>query len=95
MAIDPFQPGLARLLQPYQRAVAVTPSDAADIAYSPALQSGLLTRALYIGVTGDVSVVTSGGDTVLFKAAPVGLLQVRAARVRATGTTATNILALA
>jgi hypothetical protein len=95
MGIDPFQPGLARLIQPFQRAVAVTPSDTVDIAFSPALQAGLTIRGLYIGVTGDVSVITSGGDTVLFKAAPVGLLQVRAARVRATGTTATNILALA
>lgn len=66
-------------------AIAVTPSDSTSIA---------LCRALYIGVSGDVAVVTKGGGTVTFKAAPVGILPVRVSKVMSTNTTATNILAL-
>ena len=73
---------------PYFGAVAVTPADGSDLPLAP-------TRALYIGVAGDVVVDTLGGDsTITFKAAPVGVLPVRVKRVRSTGTTATNILAL-
>ncbi len=71
---------------PAVRCVAVTPSDSADLAY--------LSRSLYIGVAGDVKITDSIGNTVVFKAAPVGILPVRAARVWATATTATNIIAL-
>lgn len=75
------------LTWPATEAVAVTPSDGADLAQA--------TRALYIGVTGDVTVdMAESGSTILFKAVPVGILPVRVKRVRATGTTATNILAL-
>jgi len=52
-------------------------------------------RALYVGVTGDVAVVTRGRSTsVIFKAAPVGILPVQVIKVLATGTTATDILGL-
>jgi hypothetical protein len=69
------------------RAAAVTPSDSVDIAFLP--------RALYIGTTGDVT-ADVGGTTVLFKNVPSGyILFIKASRVRATGTTATNIVALA
>lgn len=51
--------------------------------------------ALYIGVTGDVAVVTDDRDTsVVFKAVPVGILPVQVIKVLSTGTTATNILGL-
>lgn len=87
MANDVFidrQPGLDA---PAQHAAAVTPSDSTDLTTSA--------RSLYIGVSGDVTLDTVGGETtILFKAAPVGILPVRAQRVRATGTTATNIVAL-
>ena len=71
---------------PCRRAAAVAPADGTDL--------GNVTRALYIGVTGDVVIITQGGDTVTLKAVPVGLLSIAAARVKATGTTATNIIAL-
>lgn len=52
-------------------------------------------RGLYIGGTGDVTVVTEGGTTATFKAVPVGtVLPIRAQSVNSTNTTATNILAL-
>lgn len=65
---------------------AVTPSDATDFVNGPA-------RGLYVGVTGDVTLM-SAGNAVLFKAVPVGILPVYCSRVNATATTATNIVAL-
>ena len=71
----------------YDHAAAVATSDTVDLTH--------VSRALYIGVSGDVVVNTQGGEaTVLFKAVPVGVLPVRATRVKATNTTATNIVAL-
>lgn len=77
---------MAEMSDPARGAVAVTPSDATTLA-------GV--RALYIGVTGDVAVVTPGRTTsVVFKAAPVGILPVQVTKVLATGTTATDIVGL-
>ncbi len=71
-------------------AFTVSKSDSADL--SP------LAKALYIGVTGDVTILpinaTDTSQTVLFKAHPVGYMPVQARRVMSTGTTATNIVAL-
>jgi hypothetical protein len=72
------------ILTPYRGAVAVTKSDATIIP---------VTRGLYVGVAGDVVVRTVNGDTVTFKAAPVGVLAVAVDQVRAA-TAATDILAL-
>lgn len=66
-------------------AAAVTKSDATIIP---------TTRALYIGVTGDVVVTMAGGATpITFKAAPVGILPIQVTKVLAA-TAATDILAL-
>lgn len=80
---DYVRPGLDA---PASDAVAVVPSDAT------VLTAGV--RGLYVGVSGDVAVVTRGGSTVTFKSAPVGILPVCVQKVKATGTTATNLLAL-
>jgi hypothetical protein len=65
---------------------AVTPSNTVDI---PEF------RALYIGVAGDVKVLAPGATAgVVFKAVPVGVLLVQGVRVFATGTAATDIVAL-
>ena len=54
-----------------------------------------VSRALYIGQSGDVDVTLADGDTMVFQAVPGGsLLPIRAEFVRATGTTATGIVAL-
>lgn len=57
-----------------------------------------VTRALYIGVTGDVAVRMAGtGDnpnTVTFKNVPVGIFPIQVDIVLATGTTASQIIAL-
>lgn len=72
---------------------------------SPAIQSVAVTphatngfavcRALYIGVGGDVVPVMENGGTATFKNAQSGsIIPVRCIRVNATGTTATDIVAL-
>lgn len=48
--------------------------------------------AVTLSFTG--SLLTGGGSAVTFKAVPVGILAIQAKRVFATGTTATNIVAL-
>lgn len=72
---------------PADGAFAITPNDSADLSNT--------TRAIYVGGAGDVKLTTTRGDTVTFSAVPVGsILPVRASRVFATGTTATNLIAL-
>lgn len=71
----------------YKHAVAVTPSDSADLPRTPA-------RALFVTVTGNVSFITQGGETVsLTSVAANEILPFLITRVRSTGTTAT-VLAL-
>lgn len=70
-----------------QNAFAVTPSDSTDLA-APA-------RALYVGGSGNVKINDSGNGAVTFYGVAAGsILPVMARRVYATGTTATNIVAL-
>lgn len=47
----------------------------------------------YVGLAGDVKYTTSGGDTVVMKAATVGWHPVNVTKVFSTGTTATGLLA--
>lgn len=76
----------ANLADPARNAFAVTPSDGADLTN--------WALAIYVGGSGDVRLVTWGGETVTFANAPVGVLPVRARRVLATGTTATGLVGL-
>jgi len=70
----------------YQTAATVTTSDTAGNSY----------RAIYVGGTGDVAVVTVGGNAVTFKAVPVGtILPIEVNIIKSTGTTATLMLGLA
>lgn len=75
------------------RAVAVTPSNTANISDSTeAAKSGVV---LYIGTGGNLKVLTAGSDEVTFTNIQDGsFLPVQVLRVFATGTTATNIVAL-
>jgi hypothetical protein len=69
----------------------------AYIIYSMSAQAGMGNSGclLYVGGTGNVSVVTIGGDTIIFNGVPVGTtLPIQVIRVRSTGTTATLINAL-
>lgn len=72
---------------PAEYAAAVTASDTTSF--------DNLTRGLYIGGAGNVSVYLADGTTVVFYGAVAGsIIPVRAKRVNSTGTTATNIVAL-
>ena len=67
------------------RAAAVTPSDTTELEGS----------ALYVGGAGNVAIVTEGGDTVTFSGVQAGsMLVLRFRQVRATSTTATNLVRL-
>lgn len=82
---------------PARRALVVTPNDTKDLTNATGNAMPAYAKALYIGVSGDVAVIGVGdtvGNSVTFKAHPVGYLPVQVRRVLATGTTATNILAL-
>jgi hypothetical protein len=86
MAIETPQVIRSDLGSPAPYAEAVTPSDTV-----------MLTRvsALYVGGLGTVTVLMLSGDVATFAAVPARtLLPVRCKRVNATGTTATNIVAL-
>lgn len=72
---------------PYDRAAAVTPDDNADLAD--------VASALLVGGAGNAAVVTAGGDAVTLTGLLAGhVYRVRVKRVKSTGTTATNIVAL-
>lgn len=73
---------------PYVDGAAITPSDSTNLPVP--------TRAIYVGGAGAISaVMRSGGNSVTFAAVPVGtVLEISVVRVNATGTTATNLVAL-
>lgn len=58
------------------------------------LQAGGACRSLYIGTTGNLSVLMIDGSTGTFANVPVGIFPVQVQRVNSTGTTASNIVAL-
>lgn len=72
---------------PARAAWPVTPDDEGDL--NP------WAKALYVGTAGDLSLIPAGGtEAVTLKNHPVGYVAVQARRVLATGTTATDIVAL-
>jgi hypothetical protein len=84
MAIDATHGGVG---QPANNAVLVSPHDDNDLEH--------VSRALYVGGTGNVVVIMLGGETVTFSGVPAGaILPIRVSRVKATDTTATLILSL-
>jgi hypothetical protein len=76
------------------RAAAVTPSDSANI---PVVTGGTSNNGcvLYVGGAGSIKVTTVGGDDVTFVGIVAGsFVPVQVRKVWATGTSATNIVAL-
>ncbi|MDF2902421.1 MAG: hypothetical protein K0S25_59 [Bacillus sp. (in: firmicutes)] len=68
------------------QAVAVVPNDATILT---------ATKGLYIGISGDVVVTMANGQDATFKSLAVGMIHpISVTKVKATGTTATNILAV-
>lgn len=82
---------------PARRVFAVTPSDTLDITNGAGVNAPQYADGLYIGVTGNVTIIAAGdasGTPVTFANHPVGYLPVQVRRVMATGTTAGSIVAL-
>lgn len=75
------------------RAASVTPSDTVNI---PSVSGGSNNGCvLFVGTAGNLRVQTVGGDDVTFNNINTGaFLPVQVVRVYATGTTASNIIAL-
>jgi len=69
--------------------VAITPSDSTDL-------SGGVTRAIYVGVAGNMVADSEHGETTItFTGLLAGVIYpLRVKRVRSTSTTASNLLAL-
>jgi hypothetical protein len=84
---DSFRKHSRSLTSPPEHALAILPDDAGDLPQ--------VTRALYVGVGGDLAVRMCGGEAVTFAGVAAGtLLPVRVSRVLASGTTAAGILGL-
>ena len=75
------------LSDPVSNAAAITTHDSDELPST--------THGIYVGGAGNITLITTKGQTVLFTAVPVGLIiPIRAKVVMATGTTATNLVAL-
>lgn len=85
MSNDPIVAPLNRE-SPAVGAVAVTPSDSADLVVT--------CRALYVGTAGDLRVAMANGDVVTFSGAQAGYHPISVRRVYATSTTASGVVAL-
>ena len=85
--IDPFKGHRPGLSSPVESGVVVVPSDAETL---PAV-----TRALYSGTGGDITVRLASGDTItLVETTPGSIYPLRVDRVLASGTTASGIVGL-
>ena len=84
---DAFEKNRPGLESPADRLETVTPADGADL-------PGGLTRALFVGTSGSVVAQDRHGTTVTIASGASQYHPIRVARVLATGTTATGIVAL-
>ena len=89
MSSDPFSDSADSAIAAARAPYPVIPSDSIELAVIP--------KALYVGCGGTIVLRGSAGDSdVTFRNVPAGsVLDVRVRFVRATGTTATDIVALA
>lgn len=70
-----------------RNAAAITPSDATDLTY--------VTRGIWVGGAGNISVEMVDTGTVVFSGVQAGtILPLRVSRVNSTSTTASNLVAL-
>lgn len=88
MTVDPFEHYSDSLTAPAKATFAITPHDAADLPIAP--------KALFIGTGGTLVVraVDSDLDTTFTNLADGTILPVRVRAVRATGSTAADIVGL-
>lgn len=80
------------IIEPYNYAKVVAKSDTIDI---PKLAGDNAAAAIYVGGTGDVTLLLVDGTSVLFTAVPVGtVLPIAAKRIMSTGTAGGPFVAL-
>lgn len=86
---DPFDGQADSAMSPATRCFGIVPSDSSELAHA--------TKAIYIGTAGDVTLVSLDADgPVTFRNVAAGsILDVRVRAVRATATTAADIVGLA
>ena len=85
--MDSFSAFPTTPISPARSASIVVPSDTGALPH--------ISRALYVGQAGALSVEMADGDIATFEAVPAGsMLPIRVTKVNATGTTAAAILAL-
>lgn len=89
MTYDPFDSVTDNVISPARNAFPITPADAPDLLHA--------TKALYVGTGGDLKVRLIDADAdVSFINVPSGsVIAIRAVAVRATGTTAADLVGLA
>lgn len=87
-AVDKFASNSEGMNAPCDNAEVVTASDTTELSS--------VSRALYVGTGGTISVLMNDGTTAVFKNVPSGsILPIRIRRVNSTGTvTAADLLAL-
>ncbi len=86
-AVDAFPFPEVHGMLPADNGEAITPSDTVDLAK--------VSRGIYVGVAGNVTVIMKGGATLTFTGVQAGsLIPIRVTRVKATLTTATNMVAI-
>lgn len=84
---DRFQTSSSSLSGPASHAFAVTPSDSTLLAET--------TRGIYVGTGGAIAALMLSGASVTFPSVPSGaVLPLRLTKIMATGTTASDIVAL-
>lgn len=86
-AIDDYASMIFPAYAPCRHAAAVTTSDSTDLSD--------VTRFLFVGGAGALTVIMQDGTTAVFTGVIAGsVLPIACSRVKATGTTATNITAM-
>ena len=84
---DDFSSNMTGLESPGKNGAAIAPSDSVDLPN--------VTRAIYVGVTGNLRVALVSGDIITLSNVQAGAIYpLRIARVFVTGTTATGLVGL-
>lgn len=90
MTVNVLEYAMSGVQDPSGKFAAITPADDTDLP--------TFTRSIYVGGAGNISVIQAADQSaaaVVFTSVAAGsILPIRAARIRSTGTTATNIVAL-
>jgi hypothetical protein len=89
MPFDIFEPALDSLIAPARNAFSVTPDDTNALASLP--------KAIYVGTGGNITLrgVDSTQDVIFYNVSNGSIIDIRAKFIRATGTTASNLIGLA